>query len=326
VKGLLQVVDEGDVTTESSQKIIMPTGSVLLSDIFRANLVIPLGLTTVLCLIGWFIAIDPQFSPKSTGNSGPDDSTAMVFGDTPQNFAFLGAYFFGLQMLFRRFVHRDLGPNAFLAFASRIILAMIAVAVVTYAVPREMTSETIAGGIAWKDVLLVVAFTVGFFPQLVWKYIRALFVAISFAKLFAPNFRPKQPLHLLDGLTVWQEVRLEEEDVENVPNMASVDIVDLMLRTRIPSERMIFWIDQAILLSVLGAGQSYAPEDAAPGARLRDLGIKTATQFHDATGEGQPQRDLIAARLGSEEGKVSALRRAMELEPNFRLMRNWRGI
>ena len=44
---------------------------------------------------------------------------------TALNFAFLGAYFFGLQMLFRRFVRRDLSPNVYFAFANRIILAVI---------------------------------------------------------------------------------------------------------------------------------------------------------------------------------------------------------
>jgi len=250
----------------------------------------------------------------------------MEFGPAAFNFAFLGAYFFGIQMLFRRFVHRDLGPNAFLAFATRIILAVIAVSVVIYCLPDSIQLKLTDTNETWSKVALVVAFTVGFFPQLVWKYIRALFVTLSLAKFFVPNFGTKQPLNQLDGLTVWQEVRLEEEDVENVPNFASADVVDLMLRTRIPPERLVFWVDQAILLTVLGWGKDYTPKGEAPAAKLRDLGIKTATQFYDATAETAPGRALIKERLGNIDGKLSVLRRTMELEPNFRLVRNWRKV
>jgi cytoskeletal protein RodZ len=388
-------------------------GATLLSDIFRANLVIPLGITTVLCLVGWFTVLNPQFQPQSdmssssaapsvtqvadsgtvedapdapipveadesadepdeaeTASTASDDESpsesnppepagaaeegkkiglgipktfefaaptsrglegpqgVMEFGPAAYNFAFLGAYFFGIQMLFRRFVHRDLGPNAFLAFATRIILAVIGVSVVIYCLPDSLQVKVNDTTQTWRNIALVVAFTVGFFPQLLWKYIRAVFTALNPLKFFVVNADAKQPLSQLDGLTVWQEVRLEEEDVENVPNMASADVVDLMLRTRIPSERLVFWVDQAILLSVLGWGKDYTPKDEGPASKLRDLGIKTATQFYDATEEGREGRDLIAKRLDEEnaEGKLAVLRRAMELEPNFRLVRNWRKI
>ncbi len=43
----------------------------------------------------------------------------------------------------------------------------------------------------------------------------------------------KQPLSELDGLTVWHETRFQEEDIENVLNMATVDIVHLMLHTQV---------------------------------------------------------------------------------------------
>jgi hypothetical protein len=44
------------------------------------------------------------------------------------------------------------------------------------------------------------------------------------------------PLSDLDGLTVWHEARLEEEDIENIPNMANADLVELLLNTRLSPE------------------------------------------------------------------------------------------
>jgi hypothetical protein len=86
-----------------------------------------------------------------------------------------------------------------------------------------------------------------------------------------PSVEAAQPLHQLDGLTVWHETRLEEEDVENVPNMASVDVVELMLHTQIPMERLVSWIDQAILLTILGVAGAETRD------KLRKLGLRTAT-------------------------------------------------
>ena len=53
------------------------------------------------------------------------------------------------------------------------------------------------------------------------------------------------PLSRLDGLTIWHQTRLEEEDIENVYNMADTHILSLMLNTKIPANRIIGWADQA---------------------------------------------------------------------------------
>src|SRR5262249_37276490 len=44
---------------------------------------------------------------------------------TEVNFAFLGAYFFSLQLLFRRYMRRDLSGGAYLAVSLRILLAVL---------------------------------------------------------------------------------------------------------------------------------------------------------------------------------------------------------
>ena len=48
-------------------------------------------------------------------------------------------------------------------------------------------------------------------------------------------------------MNVWYEARLVEEGIEEVQNLATSDIGNALLRTRIPPERLINWIDQALL-------------------------------------------------------------------------------
>ncbi len=227
------------------------------TDIFRANLIIPLGLVTVLTALG--VCYD-FFIASRAAEGGWDFARPFVAG----------------------VARRD----------------------------------------EWPAPLLVVAFVIGVFPRMLWQIIAAFFTKVTFLKLVLPSIEAKQPLSDLDGLTVWHESRLEEEDVENVPNMASVDVVDIMLHTQIPAERLIAWIDQAILGSALGPAQGEAQSPLR--GKLRTLGIRTATQllavYQDKAGGRKELENL--ATPGSVAGLVTALR----TEVNFEAVASWRGI
>ena len=261
----------------SERSARLPQPEMHIGDIFNANLIIPIGLVTVLCALGWLLVLQPDLNAIWVEKEVAD----LVPKQTPLNFAFLGAYFFGVQMLFRRFVRRDLGPNAFMAFANRIILALIGVwlVVAVYPASSEVTTSnpstapaaassaqgalnttTTEGSksaepqdekqreqfdgkakagsqISLVDksiaevsaavnsakatltvnapaALLVLAFVIGVFPRVLWQFLSAAVTKLLRIKLLLPSIEAKQPLNELDGLTVWHETRLEEEDVE----------------------------------------------------------------------------------------------------------------
>jgi hypothetical protein len=130
----------------------------------------------------------------------------------------------------------------------------------------------------------------------------------------------------LDGLNVWHQTRLEEEDVESIPNMATADIVDLLLNTRIPPERIIDWVDQAILYTHLSQD-----DDLKYRAKLRAHGIRTASGFLYAYDRSECQHDRpnFETILPYEPGGRSAIRGlAMTLftNPNLCLIQAWRGL
>src|SRR5262249_9713808 len=159
------------------------------------------------------------------GEVNPSDFWRMVFqvNAVPVIYAFLGAYFFSLQMLFRRYVREDLRKSAYLAVSLRIALAVIGTwaAITTIkAIPGVNVKEN-------NTSLLVVGFVIGVFPKIAWQFIqgawKALMQQLGLAKRILPSMESRMPVSDLDGLTVWHEVRLEEEDIENIPNMATTD-------------------------------------------------------------------------------------------------------
>ena len=383
-----------DSIDKRKRELQLPQTNVRLTDIFRATLVIPIGLVTILTTLGWLLTIQPEIvtipqdpemslfsrifettptssDPGSTsvttdqlssagangGNASAGDSSAkdesgavaatrqmhnpvaeLLPAFTPAGFAFLGAYFFGIQMMFRRFVRRDLGPNAYMAFANRILLAWIATWVVLaiystltagpanvgqqattlITAPLELSTQ-------WPPAIIGLAFVLGVFPRMLWQFLNAFVTKVLPIKLVIPAVEVKQPLVELDGLTIWHEARLEEEDIENVPNMATVNVVDTLLHTQIPAERLISWIDQAILYSVLGP-EPKCNDDQKPVTRrekLRKLGIRNATQIVEAWNGSAEEQAAIKGALGDEAG--ATIVRGTQIESNFSVVHAWRA-
>ncbi len=238
---------------------------------FNLHAVIQVFLATMLITLGWTLAFKPVVDPLK-------DLWSVIFSinEDPIIYAFLGAYFFSLQMLFRRYVREDLRKCAYLAISLRIILAVIG----TWAV---VTAMEIAGYTAPSHSFALLGFVIGVFPQSAWQIIQGVTKKLMKkfkVDLFLPGLESQLPLADLEGLTVWHESRLQEEDIENIPNMATADIVDLMISTRFPQNRIIDWVDQAILFTHLGPDKKTGPKKKGLSRdSLRLQGIYTATSL-----------------------------------------------
>lgn len=329
-----------------------PEAKVNLSDLFTSNVFIPIGFATVLGALGWILVLQPQWPLSESVSSvvGPPtpSKASSLFGSlghidmmpqfSPVSFAFIGAYFFGIQMIFRRFVRRDLGPNAIVAFSTRIVLAMMAswVGVAAYyamiAQSPDLLQKALVAPLSdelrWPSGLLVLCFVLGVFPRILWQIVQALLAKLL--RIIIPNVEAEQPLSQVDGLTVWHASRLEEEDIENVPNMATADIVDLMLHTQFPADRIVDWIDQSILLKALGSDTSSELKKQRRYT-LRQHGIRTASGLVFAYGsrlqEGEDSDlapSLDAALKEPGLGCIPTLVRTLTLEANFDLVYAWR--
>jgi hypothetical protein len=190
----------------------------------RAETLFPVFLTTAIFAVAWTAVLwDGSFA------TSPSDLSDML------KFGFLGAYSFIIQMLMRRFFQSDLKASAYANAVLRIFVVAILVAVV-HQIP------------ALKDnpgVEAIVAFIIGFFPLVGMQALQR--VAAAALRTVVPSLNPAYPLNQIDGLSVWYEARLLEEGIEDMENLATANLVDVILHTHVPVGRLVDWVDQAYL-------------------------------------------------------------------------------
>jgi hypothetical protein len=295
------------------KKGISPYKASDVTSLIGQSTTVPVMLSTILIALGWLVTLPPAQVPHTITDAS-SWARAIEPTATPVTLAFLGAYFFSLQMLFRRYVRNDLGGSAYVAVSMRIVLAVIGTWVVMVA--------SLQLGLATEGQLLVIGFVIGVFPQVAWQIIQTAFRKMtSFIRL--KSMESDLPLSDLDGLTVWHEARLEEEDIENIPNMATTDLVELFINTRFPPERIIDWVDQAILYTQLGA------ENKGFRDVLRLQGIRTATSFLEASAAIKKQQKQSAADDTTSANVMefaSSLEAALSTNSNLALVQRWRTM
>jgi hypothetical protein len=232
-------------------------------------------------------------------------------------YGFLGAYAFVTSMLIRRFFQSDLRPSAYATAVYRIVLVLLIVTVL---------HQVLGGAAAVAErAELAVAFIVGFFPLVGLQALQR--VTSRALRRFVPPVTSEYPLDQLDGFNLWYEARLTEEGVEDMQNLTTMNLVDVILHTRVPAGRLVDWTDQAFLLTHLErvdrdelnqlrqpGRPADRPADQPAGAgpaslsgaqarlNLRRVGIRTAT-------------DLLKAFSAEQESGKRVFRVPDGLEP-----------
>jgi len=277
----------------------------------------PVLLATVLLCIGWTLAVQPELYRNFDLLGGLPLSGQPKLPAEPLVFGFVGAYWFILQDVIRRYFRDDLKTSAYLSASARIVLVAIVVTTVSLVPAATPTQQN------------VLAFFIGIFPNI---GVQILKTAVD--KVFkgvVPSLDSKHPLGDLDGLTIWDQARLLEEGVEDLHGLVTANLVDVLLRTRIPIERLIDWLDQALLCIHLPTpdGQD-TPREA-----LRALGIRTATDLKLAWGEEDPEessyaqivrRQLVEAVGGNKTGiaRIEIVLQSLENDASFIHVRAFR--
>lgn len=226
----------------------------------------PISVATLVITLGWFMTFLPARSAIEL--TQPADLYKML---TPQNtaiaFGFLGAYLYGLTLVLRRYVLGDLRPKTYTNITVRILTVIILAWLLNALAPDYRGVHT---------TVLGFAFFAGIVPETVLTFLQEKIPSLG-VFLRGTDFKEKQPLTKLEGIDLYDRARLMDEGVTNIENLAHHDIVDLMLQTRIPTQRIVDWVDQAILYLHLG-------EDGADACieKLRGYGIRTVTCLQKA--------------------------------------------
>ena len=253
----------------------------------RARSRAPVVTATLLVALGWVLVL---VNIGSGAAAAPGDeasveraSALFMVDTTPISFAFLGAYLYALQVVFRGYVRGDLRPKTYNAISVRIIVAFVLAGVLQGVLPEDGAAG---------DTVLVTAFFAGIVPDTVLRRVRDL------SSWRTRSGEPDEladhwPLTDLVGIDLYERTRLAEEGITNVQAVAHHDLVALTLSTRIPFERVVNWVDQAVLYEHVGKQDRQ---------RLRTVGITTATallEVHRAAPEA-----LAAALPGVQVGLI----------------------
>lgn len=278
----------------------------------QGETLVPMLWVTLLLAIGWTLVISPD--PVRTAPWLRQFTVSLPVFVDPQGltFGFIGAYFYTVQMVVRRFFQDDLKADAYINALQRIVAVALIVSVLSFVWPESWS----------EDALVTVAFFIGIFPQigidLLWELIKSFGVA----KL-RPSMTSDYPLSELDGLNVFYESRMLEEGIEDMQNLATADLVSLMLTTRIPLGRLIDWIDQSCLYLRLPPNEQGGAQDR---EILRCFSIRSATDLEQATKDasGAALRAAIDRHSTHGDGRIDAMLATLATEPNLTHVRAWK--
>jgi hypothetical protein len=215
----------------------------------------PVLLCAFVITLGWLMALRPigKIEPAALANPLGATPSAWTFG-------FLGAYFFGLQLIARRYARGELKPKVY----GYVTVRILTVAVLSWVL------EILFG--ADSTLKLVLAFLTGILPDEFFTLLRERFRGRRTAKLVPEP--EKHPLTRLEGIDLYDRARLEQEGIVNVEGLAHHDLIQLVLEASVPVPRLVDWMDQAILyLHVVQDSDSSAHQT------LRQYGIRTATDL-----------------------------------------------
>ncbi|HEX2053298.1 MAG TPA: hypothetical protein VHJ78_06195 [Actinomycetota bacterium] len=267
---------------------------------------VPVLLATIFVCAGWALVIaEPAFLT-------PDSNSKLI---EALRAGFLGAYVFDLQLLVRRYFQNDIKPVTYLSVVERMTIVPILVAIVSTVFPLSMPAT------------IAVSFTIGFFPVLGLRVLHG--AAAKALHTLVRSLDNAYPLSDLDGMTIWEEARLLEEGVEDMQRLVTSNVVDLLLRTRIPAGQLVDWIDQACLLLHLEPRTPHSEPQSRK--ELRKRGIRSATSLEDVFSPPFPMspeeeaeyRRELRTFLGASVAHM--VLQSFSREPNLRLVRAWRS-
>jgi hypothetical protein len=223
---------------------------------------------------------------------------------------FIGAYTYAVLLIYRRFMSYDLIPSIYIFVSTRLWLAMTVGAMVGVVVGTVSKSTGVPFDVNIVTVSAIL-FVIGFFPDhgLTWLIATA-------QTALKQRWSPAKELKLaeIEGLNIWQQARLKQEGIENVQNLATANVADLVVATPFTVNQIIDWIDQAILTVYASQEQLEALEKA---------GARTASDVLTNTSNGRHLNELAEA-TDLQKSELRVLRRSLQSALNIALVTRFR--
>ncbi len=214
--------------------------------------------------------------------------------------AFLGAYLWGLQYLVRRYFMNDLIPGLYYLIGLRMFLAVTLALLISNAFSDDLLDGMPAG--VWPAA----AFLIGTFPQ------RGLQWLMARLPLFSPRPDPsvrELPLEMIEGVSHYDKMRLEELGIDNCHDLADEDLVPLLLKSPYNARKLINWLLQAKLCVHVGYGVRI----------LREHNIRHIT---DLKALGDEDVEMLATQTTLTKEGILRAKKAIEEDKEIELLLN----
>lgn len=263
----------------------------------------PIVIATLVLAFGWLLILlrsDDRIEAAAAAPGGLSFVSLLDPEPSLVTYAFLGAYFFAVQLTWQGYVRADLRPKAYTTVSVRVLTVVVLAWLIDAALPAGQPA----------GMLYLLAFLAGIVPNTVLHFIveKALGKRGPFRR---DNLRP---LTDLEGIDLYERTRLSEEGITSVEALAHHDLLDLFFKTRIPAARLLDWVDQAILAIYLGTDEcptGPVPTGAELRSALRAVGVRTATDLVHATRragacDGEDAAGRLTAAVASVLGRGGA--------------------
>lgn len=285
---------------------------------------LPILSFSTISFIGWMIVLFPNSitggEPAVINNMSYYGFAAMIQGglvayvkDIAQagslfSFSFLGAYFWSVQGLIRRYLYSDLKPRYFMYATTRILSSWMVALVLTVSMPSEWAGQNQA----WITPTL--GFFIGIFTmrivQALWKL---LIMNIKSLFIKSDEFGKEIKLTDIPGINIFHADRLAEENIENVDDLTGADLMDLLTHLRYPANTIIDWIDKGLLVRYVQSPALYKA--------LGEYGIQSASDLADIWHNNSNKTYLTNAELQAafpkDKNKIKGIVTSLHRSSNF---------
>jgi hypothetical protein len=221
-------------------------------------------------------------------------------------------------MIYRRYVRADLTTKTYAYITMRLLITLVLVWTVS-------TLPQFQAGPALETGLFVVAFLIGIFPETGMTLIQDQF------RLITKQSQEKDTFSLtrLEGMNLYDRARLLEEGIENIENLAHHNLMELIVRTRITTPRLVDMFDQAILYLHLGVETGNEKNEDGKNEKdvsrelLKSLGIRTATDLIKCKNELKAFAN--DERYKSIISRLDVITTALKDDEWLNYVQNWRS-
>jgi len=279
----------------------------LISEIFQtefkgSDYILPVFFVTLFCALGFWVLFAGKpplilagISPDGVSDINPEKLSYGQLSLVAIGMAILGSYIWSIQYIVRRLINLDLIPGAYYSIGTRIIFATFVSVVLHHFIQslNQNTKEELL------DLLPVIAFLTGIFPQRVLQYLHER--VFFFSK--GDKRAHKLPRDMIEGITLFSRVRLDEVGIDNAQNLAEANIKELILKTPFNPLLLLDWIAQAKLYVTVKDGMD----------GLRKAFIRTVFDLQAA--ESNNDLDKVAQLSKIEEEHLSTICNIIKEDP-----------